>query len=748
MKRLVALTLAILTVGLTPILIDGLNNAMSIDFVEQQIPFIIETKRMLSSGQLPLWSWNTFFGENFIGGYSFYTLTSPFVWIACLFPESQIAWGVLVSLYLKTVLTAIFTFIYLRHNRLPRSLATTGSLLYTFSSFYICNLYYYHFCEPVMIFPLLLMSIENFLDKNGRLRMFWLAVCSFAVVWINFYFAVASFLLGLFYFLFRARSLGVLSIRAVGRGATAVAIGIMASSVILLPTILNIIGTQRFNITTDTLLSANLSIADFLNRLYCLLVPTVGEGYPGSFTSNYFSSRHAFVAVIGLLPALLEIGRRRWMSLLLITLLVCYFTPLSALFSGFSSPTYMRWLYGLILIIILCDMTAINRGCSIKPRHIAVYAGICVGVYTLNAVYSYLHGTPFNLRMWFETALLALNIVGLIAWALMKFRHSALVYIVSICSCVNLLLFTALYFGQPSSDDSSRGVIATHLMHNPASRLGDGRPGGFRSDFLTSFTNDALVTNRPSISSSHSIFNRQIFQLRATVDPCPCLPTMHIDRHRPELAALMSVKDVIDYHDGDISASAYGDRLSLVETTPRADIYSFDNYIPPGFAYTHYITERELHQATDDSLNVPLMLLDNLVVNDYDVNIFDKHLSHGHISRRLSLDSLAARRRELTCRRFEMNTRGFTAMIESPDSTAIFFSVPADDGFTATIDNTPTTIYRVNLGLSSIIIPPGNHQIKFTYTPPGLVAGLILTVIALLIITLLRFKEPGSGQRG
>ena len=57
------------------------------DYITQQIPFILETKRMFSTG-MPYWSWNSFLGDNFLGGYAFYTVGSPFVWIATLFPET------------------------------------------------------------------------------------------------------------------------------------------------------------------------------------------------------------------------------------------------------------------------------------------------------------------------------------------------------------------------------------------------------------------------------------------------------------------------------------------------------------------------------------------------------------------------------------------------------------------------------------------------------------------------------------
>lgn len=48
------------------------------DFIEQQLPFILETRRILRSG-LNSYSFNTFLGAPAVGSYAFYTLGSVFV---------------------------------------------------------------------------------------------------------------------------------------------------------------------------------------------------------------------------------------------------------------------------------------------------------------------------------------------------------------------------------------------------------------------------------------------------------------------------------------------------------------------------------------------------------------------------------------------------------------------------------------------------------------------------------------------
>lgn len=166
-KKLFFTILAVTVVGILPSLLYNEGRYLpEADFVNQQIPFIYETKRMLSSG-VPLWSWNHFFGDNFIGAYSFYTLTSPFVWINCLFPYRYLVWGIMFTLFLKMICCGWFSYAYLRKMQFGESLCMIGSLMYTFSSWAITNLFYYHFMEPMICFPLLLMAIDNYLSGGA-----------------------------------------------------------------------------------------------------------------------------------------------------------------------------------------------------------------------------------------------------------------------------------------------------------------------------------------------------------------------------------------------------------------------------------------------------------------------------------------------------------------------------------------------------------------------------------------------------
>lgn len=139
------------------------------DYLEQQIPFILETRRVLLSGT-PYWSWNTFLGANFIGSYSFYTLGSPFVWPLILLPEAAVPYGISVMAVLKHAVCGLTSYLYLKKMVKEERAALIGSLLYTFSSFTVINTQFYHFTEVIAFFPLILLGLENAYSKETAPR--------------------------------------------------------------------------------------------------------------------------------------------------------------------------------------------------------------------------------------------------------------------------------------------------------------------------------------------------------------------------------------------------------------------------------------------------------------------------------------------------------------------------------------------------------------------------------------------------
>lgn len=763
--KLLWFSIAILTIGLIPLYINHGSWGVT-DFSDQEIPFLLETKRMFSTGA-PWWSWNTFSGDNFIGGYSFYTVTSPFAWLVCLFPVDKIMWGVFISLYLKTFCTCIFAYLYFRKMQLGDLLGVIGGIMYGFSSFFICNLYYFHFCEPLMMFPLLLIAVEKIARKEPNCYL-WMVAASFGVVFINFYFAYTSFLLAFLYYLFRARNLGSLTWSQALKTGCSIFLGILLDSFILLPSVLHIYGTGRTKLLADSNYilgydSSHLVVAlsYYVGLLRLLVSPQISDYMPyDAFIGEYnFNSCQPFITLFGmLLISIYFIRRRDWLGWILLILLVLYLSPLNGLFSFFTSPQYRRWLYGFVLLGILASLSVIKQGISLSRSDFWKYVGICIGIWALNTLLSlmacefYLPALVIHEERYIQLSLFLINLLCLGIWVY-KRNNSLLLWMIALCSTLNLAAFS---YNATDIEGKMRAEwtedIKTILHEEPYGS--NDAEFFYRYDDETNYRNIGLLQNRPGIFAFHSISNRALLPFRETIykdldDPIFFM----VEGDRASVGALMSVKEIKRYKTKLIAERPYKSGLKLIEEKPEYLRYENENYIPMGFAYDEYIFQSDLDRltGTQDSVDVMKILVDKLLIRDEDAAELGKVLRKGNPSQSVKLDSIVQLKRLQTVRNFQGDSRGFTCTSEFDRERVLFFSVPADDGFTAYVDNQPTKIYNVNLGMSAVVVPAGKHTIRFEYFPPGLKTGLVISTAALLLYILLivysaKYKGKTKGK--
>ena len=76
---------------------------------------------------------------------------------------------------------------------------------------------------------------------------------------------------------------------------------------------------------------------------------------------------------------------------------------------------------------------------------------------------------------------------------------------------------------------------------------------------------------------------------------------------------------------------------------------------------------------------------------------------------------------------FTRDNRGFTATITLEKENYVFFSVPYDEGWTATVNGKSADVEEVDNGFMAVAAEAGDNTIAFHYTTPGLHAGAALT---------------------
>jgi hypothetical protein len=57
-------------------------------------------------------------------------------------------------------------------------------------------------------------------------------------------------------------------------------------------------------------------------------------------------------------------------------------------------------------------------------------------------------------------------------------------------------------------------------------------------------------------------------------------------------------------------------------------------------------------------------------------------------------------------------------------------------GWTATVDGRAVPLFRANLSERAVPLPPGRHEVRFSYEPPGFRLGLMTTIAAVVALLL------------
>ena len=310
------------------------------DFNVQQVPFYQMCHDAIRSGNIG-WSWTTDLGANFIGSYTFYLLGSPFFWLTLPFPSEAVPYLMGPLLILKFGCASLTGFIYLKRYVRTPDYAVLGGLLYAFSGFSVYNIFFNHFHEAIIVFPLLLWSLDEYMATKRR-GVFALLV--FASCFMNYYFFVGQVVFCVIYFFLRlAVKDWRIGLRDFALLACEAVLGLLCSCVLLIPTVLCVIQNPRIdnppNGWSALLYSWNQR---YVHILECFFFPPDIPARP-NFTPDSeakWASLGAWLPLFSMTGvfATMQARRKSWVKTLLPILFLMAFVPvLNSAFQMFNS---------------------------------------------------------------------------------------------------------------------------------------------------------------------------------------------------------------------------------------------------------------------------------------------------------------------------------------------------------------------------------------------------------------------------
>lgn len=715
------------------------------DYNVQQIPFYQIAHDAIRNGNLG-WNWNTDLGANFIGSYSFYLLGSPFFWITIPFPTSWLPYLMAPLFVLKFALAAVTGYALIRRFTKTPHMAFIGGLLYAFSGFMIYNIFYNHFHEVVVFFPLLLIGLEE-LVVNNRRGLFALAVACNLI--INYYFFVAEVVFLVLYFTTRCLSKGFpITIRKFLFLALESVLGSLIGMALLLPSALMVLQNPR---VSHMLTGFNMLFYPKEQKygliLQSLFFPPDMPAFPNFFpdADAKWYSVAAYLPMFGMCGVLsfLRDKRNNWLKYLLLSLFVMMMIPfLNSMFNGFNSSFYTRWFYMLTLMMALATALAlenprVDMKFGIKFNMVVVLAFSVIGILPKTKDEQLIWGhLPNYPAMFWINVLIALGGVALTFFLCYRFRKNPKLFyrgsIVCLCGFILIYSVAQIAWGKSRTSPYTYNNIVEQGLNAEFDLEQD---GFFRIDvYNDSYTDNwAMFWQLPSIQAFQSTVPASIMQFYPKMgisrDVASRIPAGEYDALREFLSVKYIFVENDEHHKQESPRLPPG--FTFYQHQNGFDIYENQHFLPMGFCFDQYLTESDWNGVSEKQRD--RLLLKGVVLTDDQVNKYSSFLSK--LTNSSGLDHLTDadmlndtdKLQQNSADSFAISNSGFQAEIHSSKESLALFTVPYESGWTATVNGEPVEIEQADFGFMAVAVGAGNNHIEFTYHTPGFAVALCIT---------------------
>lgn len=730
------------------------------DFNSQQIPFYHLAHDAIRNGEIG-WNWQTDLGANFIGSYSFYLLGSPFFWLSLLFPSAAVPYLIAPLLALKHGVAALTSYAFIRRFVRSRQAAMIGALLYAYSGFQMFNLFFNHFHDVTAFFPLLLIALEERVN-NDRRGVF--ALCTGFMAMLNYYFFTGEVVFVILYFICRCpcKDFNV-SLRKFFSIALESVIGVMLSAFMLLPSCLAILSNNRVGTYLTGMDMALFSDRTRIPRILLsfFMIPD-SPARPNLFSSDYAK----WASIGGYFPLFSMAGvisfmaqkRKHWATRLTAICIVCAFIPVfNSMFYTFNRDYYARWYFMPILIMALMTSYALDNR-KIKWRGGVIVCGIMLLLFALVACFPTKDADDkllfFQLPKYPWYFWLCFVICGgmlyLSAYFLMQ-RKKGIPYLTgalwSTVLCCLVCCGTMVYYGIGMSMYPTFYVNYAIEGGKDITLVEPEENQFFRVDISKDYDNYPMFWGYSNMRCFQSVVPTSIMDFYSEMGITRDVASRAEEKHFP-LRGMFNVKYYFDKSYADQTKEYDFDcgmpGFQYLGKENSFYIYENEYYLPMGMAYDSYVSKESVKSLS--GVSKEKVMLSALVMDDEQIEKYADTLDQMPAQKMYGIDEeqylqTCEERRADCCDTFRYDSYGFEASIHLEKPEMVFFSVPAEDGWSAEVNGKPVEIELVNYGFMAVMGEAGANVITFHYETPGLRIGLILTAGGgfLLIVYLLIF---------
>lgn len=721
------------------------------DYNLQQIPFYMYVNQFIKQGG-GTWSWATDMGSSIVYSYSFYNLGSPFLWLSLIFPHRWMPYMMVPLFCVKFGCIAAVANLYLSRYARTRSGCLTVSLIYAFCGFNIYNIFFNHMLEPVVLFPLIMWGMDELVYENKRGRF---ALAIGLALLDSYFFFVGNVVFALIYFFIKLlrREYIISGARFLTLIFEAL-IGVGIGMVIALPSAISLMQNPRVeNFSYGYYMLFYDRVTRYFAIFSSMFVPPDPPYLPNMYPEGgiKWTSLSFFLPLVSMVGVIsyLKARKKTATGAIFITCLVMAFVPfLNSSFIAFNASYYARWFYMPILMACLMTLRALeDSDIDLKPGF--KWTFILTGVHAIfglvpnkDAEGNWTLGiTEIPAKLWLTvfTALLGVFVFYIIVRYFRTHPRYASILLAGVM-CFSLF-YGVIHMALTKVPQLGNDANFKNYAYDSAVELPFPEDNGFyRIDSFEAPDNYGLWSDQSSLHTFNSTVSPTIMEFY------PLVGVKRDVSSKPD-HSLFAIRGMLHVRYMVLpKTSAYnfenqgvgGAGWSPYATGGDMILYENDNFVPLGFTYNQYITSEQLNLMTPAARSEAMMQA---------IHLFDEGVAeYGHLFTGGQLYANDVEygynnyvqhcndRRAVSSYYTDRSNSGFTVKIDLPRENLVYFGVPYEEGWSATVNGQPATVVKVNCGMMAVLAPAGDNTIVFTYRTPGLRTGTVITLTSLLVL--------------
>ncbi|KRL07749.1 YfhO family protein [Liquorilactobacillus hordei] len=490
----------------------GKSSLLTVDLGQQYIDFFSYFRRtLLSNPSGFFYSFSKEVGGNMIGEWAYY-LMSPFNLFLLLFPEKNLAAGVMLITLLKYGCAGLSFGYFLKKMRTQSGLTIVAfATSYAMMGWFVANQLNLLWLDATIFLPLIVLQLHRFLSGKRS----WPYIVLLAIMLIdNYYMAYMICLFLILYFIWfvfstkrNLKQIFSLSIHFVVNSLVAVAL----SMIVLLPTISSLLSSKGQYTQNSVSFKFEYNALKMLSKFIIgsFNFQQMPSGYPNLFIGSIF--------VIGFILYFIDSKislRERILAFLISIFLVLSlcFEPLDLLWHGWQFPVWYPYRFSYIIsfwMFLLASRTLKNF-VAIRPWKIwlsfLLYAGIIA--------YSFIDAKKFsyvtNETLIFTSVFAALSLIVL-ATALNSKYNKIKIFLLFLISVVEISMNAYISLGNLSYLTQKDYATPTKALIKDSNYLNNLKDSAFRTGQTYSRTkNDGLANNLNTGSYFSSALEKSI----------------------------------------------------------------------------------------------------------------------------------------------------------------------------------------------------------------------------------------------